>query len=459
MPDIAGIGAMVEYGALAFLAVLLGVLVATGLLALRAQRHWARLAALALEHGRPLTDLDAPPLGLPEGSVRAGLAMLVVVASLAVVGGVAAANLAGGPDVAPPELIATLLGSVLGFYFGARTSGERPRRPADAPPTPVAGRTSETAPTGIPARSGRTAPPGTISTVERVVESTARVLAVAEAGGAALPPERGAGLRRATAVAGEALGAARRLMGEGRPDAALAEARLGEARADAALGGLVERAVEGLGAAGVAIGTALPAAGLALGVLRLGAGLAGAGYERWRHAMLGAPHAPALFPPEALSAQETWAFVGQVPVLAHAFRTERARGDNAFASRLRDAMLAEGDMAAVLASEDGTVREGAPGTALTPAALADGAEGFRKLVRADRLRRDAATITGVDAASIQGAVDALHARAGEDAGAAEALGQLQKLVLALDAARGIDAGAVATLVDVARRALAPEGGA
>ncbi|MCS6854734.1 MAG: hypothetical protein NZ523_08285, partial [Elioraea sp.] len=70
--------------------------------------------------------LKSLPLGLPEGTVRAALGLVIVTLGLAALLFQRALGLASTGEVAG------LLGTVLGFYFGARSAGGEREREAEA---------------------------------------------------------------------------------------------------------------------------------------------------------------------------------------------------------------------------------------------------------------------------------------------------------------------------------------
>lgn len=466
--------APVAWGLGAFLLTMLLALIAIGVLSFRSQRDWRDLARLAIEKGQPVGDLGAPPLGMPEGSVRAAIAVLIIVVSLALVGALIAGNLGGRP-VDPPDLIATLVGSVLGFYFGSRQSAET-RKALDGAIEQAQSRTEQAdrvaeqsfqairdtaMVTASNAGAGGARPAdANPSTIEKIASRAEGAIALASAVAAILPPERGKTLSDVASSARTAVEAARTLLGQNRQTEALVEARKGDVEVESSLRSIFGSAVEGLGAVSSLLGPALPPAALILALTRIGVGLGGRAYERWRNEMLGAPHSPELFPPGELTPQEAWAFIDQVPILASAFAAERQRVDNAFAGRFLEAALSEADAGAVLAREEFLTtaagpRQAASGVDLDREMLAEAVVAFQKLVRADRLRREVAAGSGENAEGVLGAVDAIQARAEVDESASQALGQIQKVVLALDAARSLGGGSTDILLKIAQAALAP----
>ena len=112
-----------------------GVLLLVGLLAWGLGRHAAairadfvRLAAEAPPADRLAAFRDAPG-GLPEGSIRAALAFFIVLLCLPALVLSRALGLAGTGE------LGTILGGVIGFYFGTRSAGgeaEGARRQAEA---------------------------------------------------------------------------------------------------------------------------------------------------------------------------------------------------------------------------------------------------------------------------------------------------------------------------------------
>ena len=125
-------------GLVAIVAVLALLVVVFVVLSIRSQSIYRevtlkRLEALHAslkEHGsggpeRLAFEIEAPPLAMPGGTVRAVIAVTIVLVSLGLVAIVIGGPLAGvGEAQRLPEILSAVLGTVLGFYFGTRGSAE-----------------------------------------------------------------------------------------------------------------------------------------------------------------------------------------------------------------------------------------------------------------------------------------------------------------------------------------------
>ena len=69
------------------------------------------------------------PFGVPEGTIRSMLALIIIFASV----GYVALSMIPGKDIKFPEVMVGILGTVLGFYFGSRTEAGRVGAEALAP--------------------------------------------------------------------------------------------------------------------------------------------------------------------------------------------------------------------------------------------------------------------------------------------------------------------------------------
>lgn len=260
------------------------------------------------------------PAGLPEGTIRAALSIFIVVIGMLTLLAAPWLNLNGNGE------IGTIIGSVLGFYFGARQSGGSTETAPAAPPSP-------SAPTGTLARAAEAlamARLGAEAAAPMIGPGAGRVISAIEEGLAAAEGAAGGDLAAISTAAGAAERALDAALGPDHPLAAI----LGDA-----IGGL--RA--GVGAGALLGGPAGLMAAVGLGAIQaLGAG--SEAYDRWKARILDRPFSPRLFPPgemdgavllSALAASGTFARVLLQPLPPEA-RLPRARAV-ADAARLEDA--------------------------------------------------------------------------------------------------------------------------
>jgi hypothetical protein len=272
------------------------VLVAAGLgrYAWQLRQDYVRLIVTAPhEPGAPdrLAMFRDSPFGLPEGSVRGLLALLIVLL------GLPALVLSGALGLGSTGEIGTILGGVLGFYFGARSAGGETSR-VSAPAAP---------------------PPGPLATTAAVVREVA--------GDTPMGARVASALETAQAASGT-IDAVRTAIAQ--PTSAHLATALTEAAQfldpRSAPGGGLQPALAALGAAmrlpalAGALGAATPA-GLAAGVL-LGAWQAARQgrdhYARWMARILDRPVPPELMPLGAWDGEAARAVIGAEPALAAA---------------------------------------------------------------------------------------------------------------------------------------------
>jgi len=231
------------------------------------------------------------PAGLPEGTIRAALSIFIVVVGMLTLLAAPWLNLAGSGE------IGTIIGSVLGFYFGARQSGGGGGGGGGG------GSGGAEASSGAPAPAAAATPPAAAAPglLARATEALAMARAGAEAAAPLIGPAAGRslaaiqdGLAAAQAAAGGDLAAISTAAGvaERALDSALGPDHPLAAILGDAMGGLRS----GLGAGALLGGPAGLMAAVGLGAIQaLGAG--SEAYERWKARILDRPFSPRLFPP------------------------------------------------------------------------------------------------------------------------------------------------------------------
>ena len=269
------------------------------------------------------------PMALPEGTVRAILALIVGVVGLPLLLFAAALGLSD----AVAGYVNGIIAGVFGYYFGAR--GTTPdvqsnRRVAEALTTEQRAHETlrQTTASAIDAATDAATRPGReADLLARLERHTALAETLVENFGAALPPGILPGnaadlLHRARA----ALGAAR----ANPPDiSAVADATAALTGAGGPFAAVLRMAAPLLPA--VAGG---PLAGVAL-LLGLGWSLSAAAWRRWQASVLDAPHDPALFDPGAITPDEALARL--TPIFAQALAP--LRETPGFAAELLDMAL------------------------------------------------------------------------------------------------------------------------
>jgi hypothetical protein len=308
----------------------------------------------AAERIEALKLLHASPAGLPEGTVRAVLSFILVTGGVLVLMFQKKLGLDGAGD------FAGILGTVIGFYFGARggdgASRARPLAPAASPPD-----ASEPAPPPAAATPDADAPTDEALAALRDrlfrAHALARVAADANSGASVL---NGAGA--ALAAAGSALAGVPPLLGgkAGPADRKEAARHLGDALGaldEVRLPGFLGGAIATLRRASAALGGAAPPAagpaGLAGTLLLSGIAFVGdhVAFERWRDAVLQRPFAPM---PSARDLDGTLALAAldAAPALRDAVRAAGHAGDPGFSLRLVGTLMEAGADGKLLPSAD-----------------------------------------------------------------------------------------------------------
>jgi hypothetical protein len=276
-----------------------------------------------------LSALRDLPLALPEGTVRALLALIVGVIGLPLL--LFSQSLALNDAIA--GYVNGIIAGVFGYYFGARSTGpeaQAARRLGEALEGQTranqALRDSEAAAREAAAQAAQPALAGEAIARLEAQLGVARLLVqrIGPALPAGLIPPQAASL---IAQAEQALAAARTL-----PDlGVLQAATVALTGRDGPLPSLLRAAAPLLPAAAGG-----PLAGLAL-LLGLGWNLGAAAWRRFRARLLDAPHDPALFDPGAITPASAELRLGQAPIFARLFTPRLA--EPGFLATLLDTCL------------------------------------------------------------------------------------------------------------------------
>jgi hypothetical protein len=347
-----------------------------------------------------LAALRELPLALPEGTVRAVLALIVGVIGLPLLLFSQALSL----NDAVAGYVNGIIAGVFGYYFGTRGSGDAQvsRRLGDA--LAQEQRASEAARQAEAAAREAAAQAGKPERLAQLAGSLERQVQVARIILDRLGPALPAGL--VPAQAGAALAQA---------EQALAAARGDEAALQAGLAGLVgsEGPFPALLRAAAQL---VPAAGGVALLLGLGWNLGSAGWRRFRARLLDAPHDPTLFEPGTITPASAELRLAEAPIFRRLFAARAA--EPGFLATLLDTAL----------REDAAERLWAryPGFA-NPAEAAEGLAEFRRALLAERV---AADVTPVVLAKLPAPLQG-QAIAFPQGGPVEAQAAMQALTLLL----------------------------
>ncbi len=323
-----------------------------------------------------LASLRDLPLALPEGTVRAVLALIVGVVGLPL--------LLFSQTLRLPDAVAGyvngIIAGVFGYYFGARggsADAQTARRATEALATTT--RAHEALRNENAALGQQAATASLPGQVAGAMAALQRQVAVAEtlveSLGPALPP----GLLPAGSAA--ALGKARQALA--------AAGQLAEGKADATTLASLTEALAGLaGSSGPfpalarAAAAALPVVGGPLGAVALLLGLGwqagSAAWHRWRAQVLDAPHNPTLFEAGGITPSAAAHCLGAAPIFARVFAPHLA--EPGFIAALLDLVLRE-DAPARLWAEHGSAFA-------TPAEAEAGLTEYRRALLAEAVAAD-----------------------------------------------------------------------
>ena len=313
---------------LALVAVVIGIVVLIGIAVFVQILVLQRRFFSACKESGDLELYSQSPFGVPAGTIRSILAMTIVFASLAYV------SLSMLGEFKFPEIMGGILGTVLGFYFGTRSSAGVARDKsvaAELQREKAVEAVNENKLTGLmnKAREG-----------VGIAKILARVL----------PGSVGAKLGEVAVLADKSLAVAGGLAGAGQTGEALAE--VGKAvsvlQQDSPVRTVLKSAMGSFGK----VAGAVPALAIVAVVITIGARLTGAAYARWKSRVLDAPYTPELFPATVIDAAVAISIVRRAPVFTEAFATELQDGNRKYLRDLVRDALRDDARAALWARDD-----------------------------------------------------------------------------------------------------------
>ncbi len=266
------------------------------------------------------------PAGLPVGTIRSVLALLIVIVGLSLT---IVSIFSGKPT---PETITALLGTIIGFYFGSRSSGGGGGDQEGQVREMQAQRDEAV-------KDKATGDANTlIGKIQKGVEITRMVADI-------LPQEQ---RDQFTGVAGkleQGLEVAQQLS-DGKPVEAVAKAAevLNVFQNENPLKAVVVRA---LGSFGSVLPASMPPLALITAVVGVTATVIGVTYQRWRARILDLPFSPAAIPPVVIDANTGFSLIVQCPTLKQAFTQELEKNDRPFMADLVKNFLEQGDLEAL----------------------------------------------------------------------------------------------------------------
>lgn len=330
------------------------------------------------------------PAGLPEGSIRATIALLIVTISLFFMG--LSIVVPDAPDI--PQALSGLLGTVIGFYFGSR-------KPGGEGETAIQQQARESVEQRDQAVSEKN---GNIAT--SLLEKANTGLSIARTVAGLLPDEVGGKYLKVADKIEQGVKTAQTLLGSGDTAKAMSTAEeLGNTLdAEGPLADIVGNAAKSFGSV---LGTAVPAAGLILALVAATTKLTGIYYQKWKARILHLPFSPAAGLGLALvDANTGFALMLHSPIFNAAYQNKLQ--DPAFLKQAADDFLSEPDVDKLLE------KYGAEGGFTSSPAFQEGLEEFRRAAADNELKalvqaKDPAllgTAGGYDAVLV--AVDKIH---------------------------------------------------
>jgi hypothetical protein len=339
-----------------------------------------------------LASLKDLPVGLPEGTIRAILALIVGIIGLPLLMFQKTLNL----DPAIAGYVNGIIAGVFGFYFGSRTTGVPTKaltQIADANGRAVQAESAlgdaqqavadAQAQTGILARAATFSP--TVGKLSRELSIGSTILdVIAPALPSGLLP---AGLGAAVTTAKTALDAIKGVTSDTvtNDQQNLLQSAVGTIAGNggvAALGSLITKAAPML--AGLGISGLTPVSAIAT-LLSVGAQLGSQAYQRWHARVLAAPLAQGLVEFGTVTPDDVHAALEDAPIFAKAFATERNRPG--FDADLANWILGD-DALDVLWQHYGVATATRPALFASKAELESGVSQFGQVLLASRAAAD-----------------------------------------------------------------------
>lgn len=251
------------------------------------------------------------PAGLPVGTVRAVIALIIITMSLSLLV-LSVFGLLKGPF---PEVLIGILGTVLGFYFGSRTGGGD-----EATKEQIGTLTSQR--DEAFAKHDATQKDSLISKVKKGISMSKVAIEF-------LPAEQKKKYGELIAKMEAGVSVAETLSGAGNDKEAASKAGevLDMFKASNPAQDTFSKAVQSIGQV---LGTAVPAVAIASVVVVLCTKLAGAIYQKWKARVLHAPFSPAIIPLKVVDANTGFTLMLNSPIFKKAFSKELEGNDRPF---------------------------------------------------------------------------------------------------------------------------------
>jgi hypothetical protein len=255
------------------------------------------------------------PAGLPSGTVRAMIAILTITVSLFL------AMLyffqLAGPETRFPEVLSSLLGAVIGFYFGSRAGGK-----ADDEGL-------QTAITELKTQRDQATTEKDTAQSEGLVEKINKGIALSKTVSVLLPKEVREKHDQVISKLEQGVAVIDSLQKGGDIKTALEKGRevLDLFKSENPVRDVFTHALSSFAAV---LGGSVPALAVISTVVQVGTKLVGAAYEKWRTRILNAPFFPSVTPLQVVDANTGFLLLRMSPIFKKAFMKELEANDREF---------------------------------------------------------------------------------------------------------------------------------
>ena len=292
------------------------------------------------------------PLGIPVGSVRSTLALLIVLFAIGYMG------VTGVDD--PPQFLTAVVSTVIGFYFGSRSSGgtrqnrdavreymsreSSPQKSRTAPETEEGSSSPTQIQEGPPSSPTERGPaPARRQEAQRLLTQLREGLSITEVAGSVLPKPLRQRFSSLTQRLQDGIGTVEALVDSDSVDDALQKGKtlLDRFRSDNPVRTVVGRAQGTFAAVLEDAVTPLPLIGTLASVTET---VKDQVYDRWKKRILHTTFEPSDLPIERVDANTGFTLLTSSPIMKESFREELEANDRSFLEDAAEELLATGDL-------------------------------------------------------------------------------------------------------------------
>jgi hypothetical protein len=279
------------------------------------------------------------PLGLPAGTVRSMLAMLIVIISLCLI---VIQTFIGGVEF--PAALTAVLGTVLGFYFGARSTAREQEEALRGEIKESQSRLEEVARERDAAMEEKEASEkGTLAKADAIVADVKTGIAWTKEIAEMLPGNIGKKYIDKIEKVEQGVKAVEKITGVAEKVTEAAKV-LEVFKSNNPVREIIEKASQSFGRT---IGGAIPALGLISAVVGVSAKLGQNAYQRWKARILHLPFSPAVTPLQVVDANTCFVLFLKSPILKAAFSDALSANDRPLIKEAADGFIREADTEAL----------------------------------------------------------------------------------------------------------------